>query len=167
PLPLFLAFFFLALTSRMAGTVTRSEAVRTAAVRSVTTRAAPRSREAFLSRLPEPPRTVIPRVRSWARRAKRTWLEGATTIDWMGGALRPAPTFSSSDGRPLLTVSPPVIVGSPAIDPVTGACADEPTESVTVMVDVDLPVRLGVPEISPVLAATLSPAGRPVAWKAR
>src|ERR1700755_3026990 len=120
-----LAFFLLlllAFTRARAGTVMRREAVRTAGVRSVTTRSLPRRREAFFSLRPDPLRRVIPRARALFARAKRTWEEGAITIDRIGGALRPAPTFSDSDGRPLaLTVSPPLIVGRPATDQAMGA----------------------------------------------
>ena len=156
---------FLTLISVMAGTVTRSEAVRTAALRNVTTRSPPRTLATLLRRWPEPLRTVIPRARSRARLAKRTCLEGTTTIDWIAGALVPAPTFSDSDGRPLaLTVSPPVIVGRPAMFQAIAAWAVEPDASVTVIVVLALPARLGPPVISPVPAASDSPAGSPAAW---
>ena len=86
-------------------------------------------------------------------------------MDWIGGALRPAPTRSDSAGRPLaLTVSPPVIVGRPATDQTMGALAVAPDESVAVIVAVALPVRVGLPEIRPVAGATERPEGRPVAW---
>ena len=154
----------MALISVIAGTVTRSDALRTAELRSVTTRSPPRSLAALLRRWPEPLRTVIPRERSRVRLAKRIWREGTTTIDWIAGALLPAPTLSASDGRPwALTLSPPVIVGRPATVQATAACAVEPDVSVTVMVALVFPARLGLPVIRPVLVATERPAGRPVA----
>src|SRR6185312_725461 len=132
--PWCLPFFFLALTSVRAGTVTRSEALRTGVLRNVTTRLPPRSAAVLLRRWPDALRTVIPRERSRARLAKRIWLDGTTTIERIGGASVPAPTLSDSCGRPFLTVSPPVIVGRPATIQAMAASVVEPDASVTVMV---------------------------------
>src|SRR6185312_2167685 len=153
----------LTLMRKIAGTVIRSEALRTAAARRVTTRLPLRRRELLLSLRPEELRTVMPRERSRLRRAKRICPEGAMTIDRSGGALAPAPTFSERNGCPRLILSPPVIVGRPATVHAIVPRAETPEASVTVIVEVLLRARFGVPLTSPVEEAIESPDGRPLA----
>ena len=85
-------------------------------------------------------------------------MDGSCALTWMLNALPTVPAWSA-----IFSITGAVVSASFEILSANVASDELPSASVTVTVTVWSPSAVGVPEMRPVFASTVTPAGRPVA----